>query len=391
MNTNNESAGLRKIAAIATVFFPISHADVILSRWNKPFAGDGDWGWQGGASEIVSLYVAQHPQNTPDNKDDVSDKFSSDQGVPLVENIEQALTLGGETLAVDGVLLIGEHGDFPTNERGQKLYPRKELFDEIVAVFRKTGKTVPVFCDKHLSWNPQWAVEMVETAREMGFPLMAGSTTPYCGTVPELSLSSTDEVEQALGVYYGGEEVYGFHSLEFVQHFLESRAGGEPGVKRITAWRGKEIEEGLDDLARELIQAALAVAQEPITDLGSPWLEDDRERFVLYRFEHYDGLVSRHLMLNGIVRAWIAAIKVKGEVGIRAARANMGEADSYYGHFATLNSLVDKMFITGKEPVSLERTLLTTRMLAHATEALMQPGVPLDVDIATGTAKLIHQ
>ena len=57
------------------------------------------------------------------------------------------------TLAVDGVLLIAEHGDDPANEKGQKLYPRYELFEQILSVFRNSGRTVPVFNNKHLSWN----------------------------------------------------------------------------------------------------------------------------------------------------------------------------------------------------------------------------------------------
>ena len=45
-------------------------------------------------------------------------------------------------------------------------------------MYRKSGKTAPVFNDKHLSWSWDHAREMVDTARDMGFGLMAGSSPP---------------------------------------------------------------------------------------------------------------------------------------------------------------------------------------------------------------------
>ena len=33
--------------------------------------------------------------------------------IPVVKNIVEALTLGGDKLAVDGVLIVAEHGDYP--------------------------------------------------------------------------------------------------------------------------------------------------------------------------------------------------------------------------------------------------------------------------------------
>lgn len=39
------------------------------------------------------------------------------------KSIAEALCLGGDKLAVDGVLLIGEHGTYPKNEAGMTLYP----------------------------------------------------------------------------------------------------------------------------------------------------------------------------------------------------------------------------------------------------------------------------
>ena len=35
-----------------------------------------------------------------------------------------ALCLGGSELAVDGVVIIAEHGKYPRNEKGQTRYPR---------------------------------------------------------------------------------------------------------------------------------------------------------------------------------------------------------------------------------------------------------------------------
>src|SRR5271157_4953245 len=41
--------------------------------------------------------------------------------------------------------------------RGQTQYPRYEFFQQIVEVFRRSGRCAPVFNDKHLSWRWDWA------------------------------------------------------------------------------------------------------------------------------------------------------------------------------------------------------------------------------------------
>jgi hypothetical protein len=69
----------------------------------------------------------------------------------LYPTIHDTLTLGGDKLAVDAVVFTGEHGDYPENELGQKMYPRYELFNQILDVYEKSGRVVPTFSDKHLS------------------------------------------------------------------------------------------------------------------------------------------------------------------------------------------------------------------------------------------------
>src|SRR5262249_42860651 len=143
----------------------------------------------------------------------------------------EALTCGGSRLAVDAVLLIGEHGRYPSNEKGQKLYPRDEDFKQVVDVYPQSGKTGPVVNDKHLSWSWEHAKEMVDTARAMGFGLMAGSSLPVTWRQPSVDLPLGEEVEEAVGIWNGGIDAGDIHVIEALQSIVERRRGGETGVR----------------------------------------------------------------------------------------------------------------------------------------------------------------
>ena len=161
------------------------------------------YGWEGQhyrpAVDVVSLYVDLRPAN------DLSrERAERHPGMKVYPTIASALTCGGDRLAVDGVLLIGEHGKYPRNEKGQTLYPRYEFFQQTVDVFKRSGRSVPVFNDKHLSWNWDWAKTMVETARTMGFPFMAGSSLPVTWRLPAVDLPFGAELSEAVCVGYGG-------------------------------------------------------------------------------------------------------------------------------------------------------------------------------------------
>jgi hypothetical protein len=133
------------MAIVTTEWRYLSHGWHMGDRFLVGYPIDGKWHKPG--LEVVSAYVDQKPRG------DLSGKRAEEFGFKVYPTIADALRDGGDKLAVDAVLLIGEHGDYPRNEIGQKRYPRYEFFQKVVEVFRKDGRTVPVFNDKHKLWN----------------------------------------------------------------------------------------------------------------------------------------------------------------------------------------------------------------------------------------------
>ena len=179
-----------RVAAIITEFTYRSHAHVILENFLEPYLFNGNK--TESQMNIVSLYVDQFPRR------DMAREVAKTYGITIYPTIGDALRVGGERLAVDAVLSIAEHGKYVTNDKAQMEYPRKRFFDEIVAEFRRSGSTVPVYNDKHLSYRADWATEMVETARSMGFALMAGSSVPLAVRRPSLELPKDAKITEAV-------------------------------------------------------------------------------------------------------------------------------------------------------------------------------------------------
>src|SRR6185369_2607902 len=212
-----------RIAALTTVYYKYSHSEHIVDRFL-----DG-YGWEGGhhrpAMDVVSLYVEQVGDN------DLSrERARRHPEMKIYPTIAEALTQGGSNLAVDGVLLVGEHGKYPVNEKGQTLYPRYEYFQQVVEVYRRSGRTAPLFNDKHLSWNWEHARRMYDTAKELGFGLMAGSSLPGTWRQPSIDLPFGAQVEAVVGIWNGGLDGGDIHVIEAMQSLMERRRGGETGV-----------------------------------------------------------------------------------------------------------------------------------------------------------------
>jgi len=225
--------GRLKVAAVLTAFTYRSHAHVLLENFLEPYLFNGKLTTSG--IEVVSFYVDQFSER------DMAREVAAKYNIKIYPTIPGALCLGGEKLAVDGVLSIGEHGKYPINEKGQQEYPRKRFFDEIVAVFRRSGRVAPMFNDKHLSYRWDWAKQMFDTARLMKIPLMAGSSVPLAERRPPMEIPRGAKIIEAVSIHSGPVESYDFHGLEVLQSMVEFRRGAENGVARVQFLQGEAL------------------------------------------------------------------------------------------------------------------------------------------------------
>ena len=250
-------------------------------------------------------------------------------------------------------------------EKGQVQYPRYQLFQQIVKVFRDSGRSVPIFNDKHLSWNWDWAKEMYDTSKSMGFPLQAGSSLPVTWRTPSLEMPTGAKVREAMCVGYGGVDSYDFHALETIQCMVERRKGGESGVKWLQAYRGENFWKAYEEKVwpHELVEAALCrshtltPAREGFNDIF-PTMADMRRLVhnpVAYRYEHHDGAISTMLLMNGLVRDFNFAARLDGHRDPFSTQMYLPMPDgrtTLANFFSPLVNNMEKIYPDRKERVS---------------------------------------
>ena len=343
----------KKIAAITTAYYPRSHADVIVTKFMKGFPTDD--GLLEPQVDLVAMVMDQMSDR------DVGVDLAREYGVPIYPSIPSALTLGGKELAVDGVLIIGEHGDYAWNEKEQHLYPRKYFLEQVCGIFATSGRSVPVFSDKHLSYNWHDAKWMYDRAQELEVPFMAGSSLPLAWRSPWIEYDLEAPVEEALSMARGGLDSYGFHALETFQCMVERRKGGETGIVAVTCLEGEAVWRAMEKAvwSGELTDAVCAAVEQK--EEGE--MEALCENPAVYLMEYADGLRTATLMLNGYMKGWGYAGRVDG----RVEGMEVTLPDDPHAHFSYLSLNIQEMFLTGRPQYPVERTLL----VSGALEALM--------------------
>ena len=387
---------MKRIAVITTIYRYLSHAQHFADRFLVGYPKEGRWHRPN--MKVVSLFVDQKPEG--EQSEDRAREF----GFAVYPTIAEALRCGGDELAVDAVLLIGEHGDYPINEKSQVLYPRYEFFKECVKVFEEDGRAVPIFNDKHLSYSFEKAKEMVDDGHRLGFGVLAGSSLPVTWRLPDVELPLECEIEQALMVGVGGSDPMDYHALEAMQCMVERRKGGEIGVAAVQLIDGEEVWEAGEDgrWSLELLEAAFSRSDTPcgLTD------EDGRTQNLLnivdkaeaqrpchtthgselqrlvqnpsaYFIEYNDGLKATLLMLNGAVRDYCFAAKLRNE-SVPISTQFFLTPTPNVTYSACLIAKIEELFATGVAPYPAERTLLVSGTLESCLTSRNQGHIRLE-------------
>src|SRR3954470_4284971 len=222
-----------RIACLVSYWgLPTSHADWIVNKLI-----DGYW-WKGAHTpsrvDVVSVYVHQLDTSL------LAQKVCKAKNIPIFKTVREAVTLGGKELAVDGVVIVAEHGNYPTDLKGHWLLPRWWIYQQVIRVFEQSKRSVPVFNDKHLSYNWDEAKWMFDKSRELKFPLTGGSSIPTYFRKPEIELAIDTPIKNSIVVGNTADEGAIFHCVDVLQSFVDRRKGGETGIEAVQCIRGPE-------------------------------------------------------------------------------------------------------------------------------------------------------
>lgn len=333
-----------------------SHADWIITKLI-----DGYW-WNGAHTpsriDVASVYIHQHDTSL------LAQKICKSKNIPIFKTVAEALTLGGKELDVDGVVIVAEHGDYPTNLKGQWMLPRWWIYNQAIKVFEKSKRSVPVFNDKHLSYDWDESKWMFDKSRELNFPLTGGSSIPVYYRKPEIELAIDTPIKTSVVLGGAPDEGALFHCVDVLQAFVERRKGGETGVKSVQCIRGPETWAWTE---------------------RNPWagklLESVRTKFDL-KPGHFQAIEKPNVCIVEYNDGTKAAIFNADDVGWTYAGEIEGQAEptmismlgwpgpfsQYHASNSQPHWIVETM-VTKKEPFNAQRLLLSSGITAMNMES----------------------
>ena len=337
-----------RIAVLASYWAATrSHADWIVNKLI-----DGYW-WNGAYTpsrvEVVSLYIHQHDESL------LGQKVAKAKNIPIFKTVDQAVTLGGKELAVDGVVIVAEHGEYPTDLKGHWLLPRWWIYQQVIHVFEQSKRSVPVFNDKHLSYNWDDAKWMFDKSRELNFQLTGGSSIPTYFRKPGIELDIDTPIKNSIVLGGTGDEGAIFHAIDVLQCFAERRKGGETGIKWVQSIRGPETWKWVEQnpWAGKLINS---VAKS--FELAPASLREENQTNMCI-VEYNDGTKAAVIGARNVGWTYAGEIEGKKEPTIISMLGWPGPFDQYHASNSQPHWITE-MMVTKKEPFNAERLLLST-------------------------------
>lgn len=352
-----------RIACVVTYWAaPGSHADWIITKLI-----DGYW-WKGAHTpsrvEVVSAYIHQLQES------ELGQKVCKSKNIPVYKTVAEALTLGGTDLAVDGVVLVGEHGIYHRNLMGQTYYPRWFLYEQIIRVFEKSKRSVPVFNDKHLSTSWNEAKWMFDKSRELNFPLFGGSSIPFYYRKPEVDLHIDTPLKHSIVASGGGDEGSLFHSVDVLQSFVERRKGGESGVQSVQRINGPETWKWTE--RNPWAGRLLETIRTGFEFKPGHFQSGNREAGVTI-VDYRDGTKGAVYDIQGVGWTFAGEIEGKKDPFLVSMLGWPGPYAQYHAANAFEHWIVE-MMLTRKEPYNAERLLLSTGIVSFNMESNWENG-----------------
>ena len=345
------SAVPKRLAAVLVGYVIRWHGDNIVTRLME-----GYWinqTFYPPRCRISSLYTHAVPSY------DVGRRAAEAHGVEVFPSIREALCLGSDQLGVDGIVVVAES---PPVLYSFDQNPYREFLEQIVGVFRQSGRSVPVFIDKHFSSRWDESKWIYDQASELEFPLMGGSTIPITHRRPPLDVPLETEFEDALVVAsIPGAHIQSisFHALELLQSLVERRKGGESGVRSLQFLEGEAVwkaaEEGL--WSRELFDAA--VARSTKVQVADARKKVTAPMAILLHYN--DGFRAAVVGAAGLVSGFTLAAKIRGRPDPLSTLAYYVSVNA--NSFSCLVRYAEDFFITGHSANPVERTLLASGLI----------------------------
>jgi hypothetical protein len=350
-----------RIACLVSYWgLPTSHADWIVSKLL-----DGYW-WQGAHTpsrvEVVSVYIDQLDTSL------LGQKVCKAKNISIFKTVNEAVTLGGKKLAVDGVVIVAEHGKYRTDLKGRWLLPRWWIYHQVIQVFEQSKRSVPVFNDKHLSYSWDEAKWMFDKSRELNFPLTGRSSISTYFRKPEIELAIDTPIKNSIVVGDTADEGAIFHCIDVLQAFVDRRKGGETGVKAVQSIRGPETWAWVE---RNAWAGNLLEAVRKKFDQKPGHFQESRKPNVCV-VEYNDG--SKAAVISGEGVGWTYAGEIEGQKDptIVSMLGWPGPISQYHAANAHEHWII-QMMLTGKEPFN-ERLLLSTGIVNYYMESNWENG-----------------
>jgi hypothetical protein len=346
-----------KVACLLNAYYPNSHADVFMGRLLEGYRLNGVS--HRPRLRVASFYVDQFPTN------DMAREQGGEYDVPIYPSVREALCLGGSKLAVDGVAIIGEHGQYPRTRLGNFMYPRKKRFDEVLDVFERSGRVVPLMNDKYFAYDWADARSMFDRILAKRIPFFGGSSVPLTWRRPALDIPQGIEWKEVLAVSYSDVEEHAYHAIELIQAMAERRKGGETGVSEVRYAEGEAVWQDAS-WSRDLLEAAVRQRINHVPEDSTP----PQAIFVRYT----DGLRATILNLNSRSRDYLFA----GRDGSGKQYASCAYIQLHvHNHWGFMVRQFEELVLTRRTAIPPARILLANGILLRGLQSRLEGGTSL--------------